>query len=727
MTCSACSSGLEKYLKKQEGIHSVEVNLVMAIAKIEYDDTICDKKQIELWIKKAGFKSLGEEEGTSSEQRRKQQTKKLIIFTILAVVFFYISMGHMFHLPAIPFLDPGKYPLSYATALLLFTICFLIYGRDILKSGIKNLLHKTPNMDTLVTIGVISSFLYSVYGFIQIAKGDLSFLDLLYFESASFVIYFIKLGRFIDFNNKEKTKEAIQGLVQITPKEATKIENGKEKKVTIDEIREGDIIVSRAGEKIAVDGEIIQGEAHLEVGFITGESKPVKKKKGDTVIAGSTNYNGYLKYRAQRIGKNSTISQIVQLVMEATATKAPIARIADTVSGYFVPVVFLLALLSLLLSIIGGNPFSSALNAFITVLVIACPCSLGLATPLAIVVSEGKGAKNGILIKKSEVFELLPKIDTVLFDKTGTLTYGTLKIAEVKNFSTKKDEELLQIVTSIELQSNHPIKNAFQTLLEEEKWEVLPVEQFKVIDGKGITGTIEKKQYLLGNQKLLSENGISNHYQEKEKELAQKGNSIIYVVEEKEILALIGVQDIIRKEAKQVIKELKKRKIQTIMLTGDQEQTAKTIAQECGIEEVIANVLPEEKADKVKRLKKEGKHILMCGDGINDSPSLALADIGVSLKGATDIAMDSADVLLMNADLSKIIELFDLGHNTMKIIHQNLFWAFFYNVIMIPVAMGIVHPFGITINPMIASIAMIFSSLTVILNTLRLKGDKKNV
>ena len=724
MTCSACSNGLEKYLNKQDGIKQASVNLVMANASIEYDEKKLNIDNLNEFVKKAGFKSLGEFKEIKTEGKNKKEKIKFIIFTILAIIFMYIAMGHMVNLPTLEIIDVNKNPIGYTICLFIFAILFIIYGFDVLKNGYKNLIHKTPNMDTLVGIGVLSSFIYSVYSMFLIIRGETHAVHNLYFESAAMVIYFVKLGRYLDGISKDKTKEAIQKLVKITPESATIKVEGKEKTVTIDEVKKGDIVVSKPGERISVDGKIIEGKAHLDESFITGESKPASKSKGEKVIAGSINYDGYIEYEAEKIGKESTISEIVKLVVEASNTKAPIAKVADKVSSYFVPIVILLAILTFLAYLILGYDFSESLIVFVTILVVACPCSLGLATPLAIVVSEGLCANNGILVKKSEILENAQKINTVVFDKTGTLTYGTLKISEIKNYTNMEDKELLQIVGSIERKSSHPIAKAFTEYLKEIKLEFLEVKEFGNVSGYGIIGKVNNKKMIIGNAKILKSFDIENTYEDDEKNLAQKGNSIVYVVQENEIIALIGVNDIIRENAKEVIQELNKNKIETIMLTGDNKETAEKIAEDLRITKIISNVLPSEKTQEIKKLKLENKKVMMCGDGINDSPALATADIGVSVKSGTDIAMDSSDVILTRNSLDSILKLINISKKTMRIIKQNLFWAFFYNTLMIPIAMGILKPFGISINPMIASLAMVISSLTVILNTLRLKMNK---
>ena len=724
MTCSACSNGLEKYLNKQNGVINASVNLVMANATIDYDDKILDQEKLEKYVKQAGFTSLGIFKEFKIQKQGKKEKAKFIIFTILAIILMYISMGHMANLPTPEIINPHYNPVIYTVTLLLFTILFLIYGFDILKNGYKNLIHLIPNMDTLVAIGVMSSFLYSLYGMYMILNGHHEYTMNLYFESSAIVIYFIKLGRYLDGISKDKTKEAIQKLVKITPNAAVIEINGEEKKVTLDEIKKGNIVVCKPGEKIAVDGEIIEGKAHLDESFITGESKPTSKTIGEKVVAGSLNYDGFIKYKAEKIGRESTVSEIVRLVIEASNTKAPIAKIADKISGYFVPVVIIIAIITFIAYLLLGFDMSEAVITFVTILVIACPCSLGLATPLAIVVSEGLCASNGILVKKSEILEKASKVDTIVFDKTGTLTYGKLKISKIYNYSNLTEPEILQLVGSIESKSTHPISKAFTDYMSENKIEQVAVGNFENIAGFGIVGEIKNQKIILGNNKIVERYNINNNHLEDERNLTKQGNSIIYVIRDSTIIALIGVNDIVRENAHEVIQKINERNITTIMLTGDNLETAKKIGAELGITEVIANVLPKEKAEMIKKLKTENKYVMMCGDGINDSPALANADIGVSVKSGTDIAMDSSDVILTKNDLSSIYKLIKISEKTIRNIKQNLFWAFFYNMLMIPIAIGVLTPIGITINPMWASLAMVFSSLTVIANTLRLKKIK---
>lgn len=722
MTCSACSSSLEKYLLKQEGIDDALVNLVMSSASITYEDNIT-MDDLNRFVSEAGFKSLGLY--NENEDKDNNRTKYFVVNGLLALLVLYISMSHMIHLPVIPFLHMINYPVNYSVCLFIFSLYFIYFGRDIIISGIKNIKYKSPNMDTLVTLGVVSSFIFSTFNMIMILKGNNEYVENLYFESVCIILYLIKFGRYIDGISKEKTKDTIKGLVTITPNKAILFINNKEKKVSIDEVKKGDILIVKPGNRFAVDGVIVKGSTHVDESFISGESIPIKKSINDKVVAGSINLDGEVLYKAENIGRDSTISEIVRLVVEATNTKAPIARIADKVSGIFVPVVIFIALLTLIIHLILGASFNESIVYFVTVLVCACPCALGLATPLAIVVSEGLCAKNGILVKKSEILENVNKIDVIVFDKTGTLTYGNLRISKIINKSNYSDNDLIEIVSSLENKTTHPIASSFKEYSKTNNLKSLDVDDFKNIAGIGLSGTINDKSYLIGNNKLFDKYKINNNILREEKKLSLDGNSIVYVIEDKKVIGLIGVKDIIRDNAKDVINKLKNIDKRIIMLTGDNEITADIIAKSIGIKEVIANVSPKDKSNKIKELKNKGFKVMMVGDGINDAPSLSLADIGVSLNSAIDIAVDSADVILMRNDLNSIYNLFDIGKRTLGNIKENLFWAFFYNACMIPISCGLFEFINITMNPMIAGLAMTLSSFTVIINALRLKRWKE--
>ena len=721
MTCSACSSGLEKYLNKQDGIKQANVNLVMNNANIEYDEQKLTLEQVEKFIEKAGFASLGIDTFEKESKKKGTEKYKLIAITIISLVILYISMAHMVGLPAIPFLNMMHHPVNYAIALLVLTVIVIILGKDILKSGYKNLIHKTPNMDTLVMIGVLSSFIYSIYGTIQILKGNTQYVENLYYESAAIVILFIEIGRYIENKNKDKTKEALKQLMTITPNNATILKDGQEVKVTLDEIKKGDIVICKPGEKIAVDGEVVQGTTHINESFITGESVPVKREVGSKVIAGSINYEGTIQYRAEKIGKESTVSEIVKLVAQATSTKAPIAKIADKISGYFVPTVLVIAIIIFGIWLIISKDFSVAINIFVSILVVACPCSLGLATPLAIVIASGNASRKGILVKSSETLENAHKVKTICFDKTGTLTKGTLTVSGMYNYSNKDEKELLKDIASLENKSEHPIARAIVNKAQEDNIRLIDVKDFKAIPGFGIEGkTADEKHYLIGNKKLMLENNVELANSEDEQKLISDGNSILFVSLNKKLVALLGVSDVIKENVPQVITELKSKNIDIVMLTGDNEKTANIIANQIGITNVVANVTPKEKAETINKLKEKGL-VMMCGDGINDSVSLVTANIGVSVSSGTDIARDSAQVVIINDNLERINDLLDISSKTVRNIKQNLFWAFFYNVCMIPIAAGILQPLGITLNPMIAAFSMTISSLTVVLNALRLR------
>ena len=722
MTCSACSSGLEKYLNKQDGVIRANVNLVMNNASIEYDDKKLSLKDIEKFVDKAGFESLGIDNLKKEERKKSGEKINLILTSIFSIAILYVSMAHMIGLPDIPFLSMMEHPLNYAVSLLVLTTVVLGLGYNILKNGIKNLIHGTPNMDTLVTIGVFASFIYSVYETVQIFLEDTSFVHSLYYESAAIVIFFIRIGKYVEGINTDKTKEAIQELMTITPNSAVVERDGKEITVTLDEIEKDDIVICKPGEKVAVDGAVVDGISHINESFITGESMPVKVEVGSKVIAGSINYEGAIKYKAEKIGRESTVSEIVRMVVEATNTKAPISKLADKVSSVFVPIVIAIAIITFFVWLIIGKNFAVALNYFVTVLVVACPCSLGLATPLAIVIASGVCSQKGILVKNSESLENAHKVKTIIFDKTGTLTRGTLSFSKMYNYSELSDDDILKIIVGVEKKSEHPIAKAIVEEAEKRKIDFKDVKEFKAISGQGVFAVVENYDVLIGNKRLMDANNISVHESDFD-ELVNDGNSILYVSLNNKVVALIGVKDIVKENVSGVIASLKKKGINVVMLTGDNEVTAKKIAEIVGIETVVANVMPSQKAEYVEKFKKDGL-VMMCGDGINDSVSLVKADIGVSVSSGTDIAMDSAQVVIMNDNLDRINDLIRISSKTIRNISGNLFWAFFYNICMIPIAMGVFVALGVSMNPMLAALAMVFSSLFVVLNALRLRVVK---
>lgn len=716
MTCSACSVGLEKYLNKQDGIKATSVNLVLGTATIIYDENKLTPDDLDKFVSKAGFKSLGEFKGLEEINKKKKTKINLIIFTVLILIFMYISMGQMLNLPVPNILSKDENPVNYVITIFILSLAFLIYGFDIIKNGYKNAIHLTLNMDTLITLGVFSSFLYSLYNMILILNGNYDKVHDLYFESSAMVIYFIKLGRYFEGISQNKTKEAIKKLVTVTPDKAYLKENDKIKEITLDEIKKDDILVCHPGEKIAADGTIVSGEAHLDESFITGESSPLKKSLNDKVITGSINYDGYIEYKAEKFGKNSAISEIVKLVTEASSDKSKIETFADKISGYFVIIVIILATITFLLHLLTGNSFGASLNYFVTVLVVACPCSLGLATPVAIIISEGLCASHGLVIKKSSAFETANKIKAIIFDKTGTLTYGKPRISEIINYTDKSDDEILKLVSSAEIKSSHPLSTAFKNYLENHNLKPYDSSDFKNTPGKGIEATVNSQKLIIGSSSFLKENKI------KIPKNKIKNNTLIYVSINGKLSAVISISDVIRKEAKEVIEKLNSQGIQTIMLTGDNSAVAKAISSSLNIKEYYASQTPKDKAQVIQKLKEKYGYIMMCGDGINDSIALTKADIGLSLKGASDIAINCADVILIKDDLTGILNLLNVSKKTFRKIKQNLFWAFFYNSLMIPIAMGLVK--DLTISPVIASIAMMFSSIFVVLNSLSLNKIK---
>lgn len=708
MTCSACSNGLEKSLNKHDGVEAT-VNLVMASASITYDDNKATIDDINRYIKEAGFKSMGEQLKNGNS---KISLYLIFTFSFLSIFLMYISMNDMLNLKVPNILNKMIHPKIYVLILLIISVLAMIWGFDILKNGIKNIIHKIPNMDSLIGVGVIVNFCYSLYNayLIFLNKGN---LDKIYFESVVMIILFVKIGRYIDKKNKAKAVDTIKNLVTLTPKEAVVLKDNKEVIVTLNEIEKGDIVICKPGETVAVDGKISKGEAHMDESFITGESKPVSKKIGDLCLAGSINYDGYIEYEAINIGKDSSISHIVDLVVNATNTKAPIARIADVISGYFVPFIFVVSLLSFILNFIITNNLSKSIESLVTVLVVACPCALGLATPLAMVVSIGSASKKGIVIKSSEIIEQLNKIDTIVFDKTGTLTKGELEIVDINVNTNYSKKEALKLLQSIESKSNHPLA---KSVCKNSK-NLFKIADFKEISGKGISAKVNKCIYYAGNRKYLEEFNINNDFINDENNYSKKGESIIYLWNDKEVIAIFGLRDELKSGIKETLSSLRKLNKNIVMLSGDNENTARIIGSELLIDNIYSNIAPEGKLEKIKELN-TNKNVLMVGDGINDSPALKTATIGVSVSNAADISNDASDVIMLKDDMMKIVDLFTLGKKSIRIIKQNLFWTLFYNICMIPLASRLLT---IKLNPMIASFAMVISSLTVVLNSLRLK------
>ncbi len=726
MSCSACSNSLEKFLNKQDGIIEAKVNLVLACASIDYDESI-NLQTINNYIKQSGFTAEGlfKIENDHTEYQRKLVF--LITYSVLTLLVLYLAMSKMLNLPIFNILNIDQNPKIHALTLFVLSLPYLIYGFKIFKNGIKNIIYLSPNMETLVTIGFFSSFIYSTINMILILSDSTKVLPL-YFDCCTVLILFVNLGRLIDLKAKDKTKSAIKDLVQITPSKAFLKKGNETIETTIDEINVDDILICKAGDKVAVDGIILTGECYIDESFLTGESKPVKKTINSSVIAGSILHNGYIEYSAKKIGKASTISEIVRLVVDATNSKAKISKIADKISSYFVPSIMIIAFITFIIYLLIGKSFSTAITTFVSVLVVACPCALGLATPLAMVISTGELAKRGILIKQNNILENAHKINTVVFDKTGTLTYGMQKIAEIITYY----EGFIEYAVSLESKSNHPISNAFKDFQKENKIESKDVTNVEIINGIGIKGTIDNKLVYLGNNKLFNILNIENNYKKDEDYLKNKGHSIVFVIIDNKVFGIIGISDIIRNEAKDIVKTLKHKNINVIMLTGDNKETASIIGRELGINNIISEVMPQDKVKIIENLIKDNKEVMMIGDGVNDAPALTLSKIGISINSGSDIAMNSADVILMNNDLNQILDLIYISKKTIINIKENLFWAFFYNLLMIPLAIGCFSPLGISLNPMFAAIGMTLSSLTVTLNALRLlkikiKGEQHDI
>lgn len=718
MTCAGCSSGLEKFLNKQQGIIRAEVNLVMGNAYVEYDENIVNLDIIAEYVKQAGFRSLGTDNFEEEKNNFRKSKIKLVITIILGLILFVVCMLNMFKVE-IPYINSNQNPKIYVSILAFLCTGIIIMSFDIILNGINKIIHKIPNMDSLISLGVITSYLYSIYSLIITIFIDVEYVNKIYFESAAMVIVFAKLGRYIEGKSKGRVKESITKLMTITPNKATIIRDEYEVKVNIDEINKGEIVICRPGEKIAVDGIITSGTTHIDDSFITGESMPKNKKVGDKVVAGSINLEGYIEYKAEKIGKDTIVSEIVRTVVNTLNSKTKTQKVADKICGYFVPVIVSVAIVSLIIWLILGKSIFFAFNIFISVLVVACPCALGLATPMASTVATGTSVKKGILIKNNRIFEQLNKIDTVVFDKTGTLTLGKLRIDEIYKYGSVSENRILQLIGTLERKSEHPIAKAIIHRCIKQGIKIGQAREAEILVGLGIKSRYKGEDILIGSKKLMQKNKIAIN-EEDEQKLYDKGDMVIFVAVDNQLISMIGLKDTIKDEAKEVVEDLNKRGIETIMLTGDNEKAAKLIAEEVGITNIIANVLPNQKAKKIESLIQKGKKVMMVGDGINDAPSLVKSDISVSMEEGSDIAIDSSDIVIMNGDLSKISLLFNLGKKTMKIIKQNLFWAFIYNMIMIPIAAGVFIKVNIVLNPIYSAIAMTLSSILVIFNSLRL-------
>lgn len=720
MSCQSCAKNIEKTLNRLEGISEAVVNFANEKVKVKYNDKKIDKKIIERNIKSIGYEIVDKEENILKTESNKLKFK-LIIAIIFAIPLIYISMGHMMALPT--FINAAENPLIFALTQLGLTIPIVYVGRDFYIKGYKNLFKRTPNMDSLIAIGTSAAITYGLFAIYKITTGTsvevINYSKDLYFESAGVILTLILLGKYLESIAKGKTSEAIKKLMGMAPKKATIIKDGKEKEVLIENLEKGDTVVVKPGEKIPLDGKVISGTTTVDESMITGESIPVKKEKNDIVIGATVNKNGSIKFKVTKLSGETMLSKIIKLVEEAQNSKAPIARLADIISGYFVPIVLIIAVVSGVGWFIAGKSLIFSLTIFITVLVIACPCALGLATPTSIMVATGKGAENGILIKSGDALERMHKINSIIFDKTGTITEGKPSVTDVVKLANVSEEEIIKIAASAEKKSEHPLADAIVKKAKDDSLNLYEVENFEAIPGKGIKFSLGDKKYLLGNDKLIeNKNNIGVDF-------SKEGKTPMYLKEEDTLIGIIAVSDKIKKKSKESIKKIKEMGIEVYMITGDNEKTAKAIADQVGIEKVFAEVMPKYKQDKVKEIQTEGNIVAMVGDGINDAPALMQSDIGIAIGSGTDVAIESADVVLIKDELDDVLTAIRLSDKTIRNIKQNLFWAFFYNTLGIPVAAGVLYIFGgPTLNPMIAAGAMSFSSVSVLMNSLRLKSFK---
>lgn len=732
MTCASCARAIEKSISKLNGIKEVSVNLASEKARVVYDSSQVRLSEIKNAIIKAGYTPL-EIEKTSyedSHQERKQKEinslfRRFVIASVFAVPLLLIAMAHVVGLPLPEIISPEKHPLNFALVQAILVIPIVIVGYKFYTVGFSRLLKLQPNMDSLIATGTSAAILYSIFAIYQIAMGNYQYVKEMYFETAGVIITLVLLGKYLEAFSKGKASEAIKKLMGLAPKTAVVIQGDNEVVIPIEEVETGDIILVKPGEKIPVDGEVIEGRSFVDESMITGESIPVEKTPGSKVIGATINKNGMLKVKATNVGKDTVIAQIIKLVEDAQSSKAPIARLADVISGYFVPVVILIAVISALVWYFTGSSFIFALRIFITVLVIACPCALGLATPTAIMVSTGKGAEHGILIKSGGALETLHKITMVVFDKTGTITEGKPRVTDIIPANGWKRERLLQIAASAERLSEHPLGEAIVFAAKENNLQLFEASQFEAISGYGIEAVINGQKVLVGNKKLMKDKGIEIDSLLDIEKLSQQAKTPIFVAQNGEFAGIIAVSDVIKPNAKRAIELLYSMGIEVAMITGDNEKTAKAIAKQVGIDNILADVLPQDKANEIKKLQRKGKKVAMVGDGINDAPALAQADVGISIASGTDVAAEAADVVLMKDDILDVVNAILLSKKTIQNIKQNLFWAFFYNILGIPIAAGFLHVFGgPLLNPMIAAFAMALSSVSVVSNALRLKRFK---
>jgi len=737
MTCASCVQSVEKATRKLAGVMSANVNLATEKMMVEYDPTVVTVSDITEAVSSAGYEAHEDVETSDSidEEKDKKQKKVKSMWTrfwisaIFTIPLFYISMGPMVGLPLPEIIDEAANPKLFSLVQLILTIPVIILGWKFYSVGYKTLFKGHPNMDSLVALGTSAAFVYSLGATIAVWFGNTSYAASLYYESAAVILTLITLGKYLEVRSMGKTSEAIEKLMGLAPKKAMVIRNGEEVEISVDEVVVDDVVIVKPGEKIPVDGVIIEGITSIDESMLTGESIPVEKNAGDNVIGASINKNGTIRYQATKVGKDTALSQIIKLVEDAQGSKAPIAKMADIISGYFVPIVIGIAVISGLAWYFGGQTGLFALIITISVLVIACPCALGLATPTAIMVGTGKGVENGVLIKSGGALETTHKVETIVFDKTGTITEGKPKVTDIITANGMTENELLQLTASAEKGSEHPLGEAIVKSAEEKELDFIELENFNAITGHGIEVTVDGKAVLAGNRKLMDDRKISlSKLASTSDKLAHQGKTPMYIAVNDKIAGIIAVADTVKENSLIAIEKLHEMGIEVAMITGDNKGTADAIAKQVGIDRVLSEVLPEDKANEVKKLQAEGKKVAMVGDGINDAPALAQADIGIAIGSGTDVAMESADIVLMRSDLIDVPTAVELSHSTIRNIKQNLFWAFAYNVLGIPFAMGILYLLGgPLLNPMVAGAAMSLSSVSVLTNALRLKRFKPSM
>ena len=731
MTCASCAMTVEMAVKDLETVEDVNVNLATERLSLIPKEGF-DSQQVLDAVAEAGYQaeekgkdrpSEVNEEAVARAQALRRKKQELLILLLTTLPLLYISMGSMVGLPLPSFLDHMAHPLVFVLSQLLLTLPAVWIGRGFYQRGFRNLIKKHPNMDSLIAVGTSAAFLYSLYSVSQVFLGHHPFVHRLYFESVAVIITLILLGKYMESSAKGRTSQAIQSLLELVPSQATVIRYGEAVIIDTEDIRVGDIIRIKPGERMPVDGLVTEGQTFVDESMMTGESVPIEKKIGDTITSATINQNGSIDYQATRVGSDTTLAQIVRLVEEAQGSKAPIAALADKISLYFVPIVLSLAALSALgWYVLAGESLGFSLSIFIAVLVIACPCALGLATPTAIMVGTGKGAENGILIKSGQALEAAYQLDTIVLDKTGTITVGKPSLTDLLPLGDLNRPDLLRLIASAEQHSEHPLAQAILEAAKEEGLDLLPVSHFEAMVGRGLSAQVEDKRLLIGNESLMKENNIdSSAFQEQLLELSQEGKTAMFVAIDGQLVGILAVADEMKSSSLKAVQELQSMGLEVIMLTGDREETAKAIAQKAGIQKVIAGVLPDGKATAIKDLQEADKKLAMVGDGINDAPALVQADVGIAIGSGADVAIESADVVLMHSDLQDVVKAIKLSQATIRNIKENLFWAFAYNTLGIPIAMGLLHLFGgPLLNPMLAGLAMSLSSVSVVVNALRL-------